>query len=204
MQIVVDWDGTATERDSLLLILEHFLPPALFATLESEVDAGLAARTMTHREVMEREWDAMTAPLNAIVAFVVERVRLRRGFAAFVARFDPLILSSSFYETIQPVLARDGVVARVRANHLIAIPGGGWQIDWESDAACDVCGEACKRASLPRGPFVYVGDGYSDRCAAPAAGRIFARDRLARYLDEQGVAYEPFDDFDQVANALTR
>ncbi|HEX3468032.1 MAG TPA: haloacid dehalogenase-like hydrolase [Candidatus Elarobacter sp.] len=203
MQIVVDWDGTATERDSLLLILEHFLPPALFATLESELDAALAARTMTHREVMELEWDAMMAPLDAIVAFVVERVRLRRGFASFFRAFDPLILSSSFYETIEPVLARDGVVARVRANHLVAVPGG-WRIDWQSDAECDVCGEACKRASLPQGPFVYVGDGYSDRCAALAAERVFARDRLARYLDEQGVAYEPFDDFDQIADALTR
>ena len=51
-------------------------------------------------------------------------------------------------------------------------------------------------------PFVYVGDGYSDRCAALAAERIFARDGLARHLDAQGVAYEPFDDLHDVAAAL--
>ncbi len=47
-----------------------------------------------------------------------------------------------------------------------------------------------------------MGDGYSDRCAALAADRVFARDGLARYLDALGVAYEPFTDFDALTAAL--
>ena len=50
--------------------------------------------------------------------------------------------------------------------------------------------------------FVYVGDGYSDRCVALAAARVFARDGLATYLEAQGVAFQPFDDFHDVARAL--
>ena len=61
-----------------------------------------------------------------------------------------------------------------------------------------MCGEPCKRASLGAEPFVYVGDGYSDRCAALAADRVFARDGLAAYLDEQGVAYEPFETLSEI------
>ena len=49
------------------------------------------------------------------------------------------------------------------------------------------------------GPFAYVGDGISDRCVSLAADRLFARDGLARWLDEQGVGYEPFDDLHDVA-----
>ena len=49
---------------------------------------------------------------------------------------------------------------------------------------------------------VYVGDGYSDRCAAEHADRVFARRGLARWLDERGVAYEPFEDFVQIARSL--
>ena len=109
MQVVVDWDGTVTERDSLVLVLRRFLAPGAFDALAAEVDAKLAARTMTHREVMEREFSMMTAPLDEVVAYLVEHVRLRSGFAEFVTRFDPLILSSSFRETIDPVLARHGV-----------------------------------------------------------------------------------------------
>jgi 2-hydroxy-3-keto-5-methylthiopentenyl-1-phosphate phosphatase len=66
-----------------------------------------------------------------------------------------------------------------------------------------VCGEPCKRADVADlGGFVYVGDGFSDRCVAEAASRVFARDGLARYLDEKGVPYEPFDDFYDVDRAL--
>ena len=45
-------------------------------------------------------------------------------------------------------------------------------------------------------------DGYSDRCAALRANRVFARDALARHLHELGVAYEPFEDFEDVATLL--
>jgi 2-hydroxy-3-keto-5-methylthiopentenyl-1-phosphate phosphatase len=201
LQIVIDWDGTVTECDTLMLTLRHFVAPAVLEPLESELDAGLANGTITHRDVMEQEFAMLTASLDDVVAFLLDRARVRAGFPEFVEQFDPLILSSSFHETIQPVLAREGVKPRLRANH--AEPrSSGWRIRWVSDSDCATCGEPCKRGSLPGGPFVYVGDGYSDRCAALAADRIFARDGLASYLDEQGVPYEPFVDFHELARAL--
>jgi 2-hydroxy-3-keto-5-methylthiopentenyl-1-phosphate phosphatase len=202
MQLVVDWDGTATECDTLVLTLRHFVEPALYERTEKELDAELDARTMTFHAVMERELAMLTAPLDDVVAFMLEHVRVRPGFAELVARFDPLIVSSGFHETIEPVLAREGVTARVRANRADPRPDG-WRIRWMSEADCAVCGEACKRAALPDGPFAYAGDGYSDRCAALAAERVFARDGLARYLDQRGVAYEAFTDFYEVAAALS-
>jgi 2-hydroxy-3-keto-5-methylthiopentenyl-1-phosphate phosphatase len=33
---------------------------------------------------------------------------------------------------------------------------------------------------------------------------VFARDRLAGYLDERGVAYEPYEDFHEVRNRLAQ
>jgi 2-hydroxy-3-keto-5-methylthiopentenyl-1-phosphate phosphatase len=68
---------------------------------------------------------------------------------------------------------------------------------------CAECGNLCKRGSLPDDrPLAFVGDGYSDRCAALACDRVFARDSLAGYLDSQQVAYERFETFDDVADAL--
>ena len=55
---------------------------------------------------------------------------------------------------------------------------------------------------MPSSPVVYVGDGYSDRCVALAADHVFARDGLVDYLEEKGVAYEPFEDFVQLGSAL--
>jgi 2-hydroxy-3-keto-5-methylthiopentenyl-1-phosphate phosphatase len=198
VQLVLDWDGTVTVRDSLLMVVCEFGDPAM----EDELDAALADGRMTHREVMEAEFATVRAPLAEVVSFVVANAELRPGFRELVERFDPLILSSSFHETIEPVLARERVAARVKANRVDPSPAG-WRILWESDSECTVCGEPCKRASLPDGELVYVGDGYSDRCAALASDRVFARAGLADYLQAQGVAFEPFDTLLDVAAALT-
>jgi 2-hydroxy-3-keto-5-methylthiopentenyl-1-phosphate phosphatase len=198
VRLVVDWDGTVTVRDSLLMVIQAFGDP----TVEEELDAALEAGRMTHREVMEAEFATVRASLEDVVSYVVAHAEVRAGFRELVTAFDPLILSSSFHETIEPVLAREGVTAEVRANRVEPAPDG-WRIRWESDSQCEMCGEPCKRGSLPGGSVVYVGDGYSDRCAALAADRVFARAGLASYLDAAGVGYEPFETFFDVAAALS-
>ena len=188
-----------TVRDSLWMVLEEFGDPHVFAAAEK----GLG-ETMTLKDVIELEFSSVTAPLEEVVAWMVEHVRIRDGFRELAARHEPLILSSSFVETIQPLLRREGIELELLANSVEAHPDG-WKVRWRDDAICDHCSEACKRGGLPRADgatIVFVGDGYSDRCAALAADRVFARDGLARYLEESGVAYERFEDFHDVLRAL--
>jgi 2-hydroxy-3-keto-5-methylthiopentenyl-1-phosphate phosphatase len=150
---------------------------------------------------MDAEFATVSAPLADVVAYVVAHAELRQGFHGLVDRHQPLILSSSFHETIEPVLAREGVDTAVRANR-VEPRADGWRIRWESDSECDVCGQPCKRGGLPDGEVAYVGDGFSDRCAALAASRVFARDGLADYLQRERVAFERFDTLVDVATAL--
>jgi 2-hydroxy-3-keto-5-methylthiopentenyl-1-phosphate phosphatase len=164
----------------------------------AEDDLG---RKLTLHEVIELEFATVHAPLDEVVAWLLENARVRPGFAGLVERFRPLVVSSGFHELIEPVLAREGVEVELRANRLDA-RADGWRVLWRDETVCAVCGEPCKRASIANGPFVYVGDGYSDRCVALAAERVFARDGLATYLDEQGVAYEPFETLGEIAAQL--
>jgi 2-hydroxy-3-keto-5-methylthiopentenyl-1-phosphate phosphatase len=129
-------------------------------------------------------------------------VRVRAGFAELAEAHDPLIVSSGFRELIEPILEREGLELELVANEVDARPDG-WRARFRESESCAVCGQPCKRADLSsQDGFVYVGDGYSDRCVALAADRVFARDGLARYLDSRGVAYEGFEDFYDVARAL--
>ncbi|MDQ3821869.1 MAG: HAD-IB family phosphatase [Actinomycetota bacterium] len=197
LTIVLDWDGTVTERDSLNMVLERFGDPDVY----DEAERGLG-KGMTLREVMDFEFSGLRAPLDEVVDWMLANVRIRPGFREFAERHDPLILSSSFVETIEPLLEREGVRLDVVANTVDARPDG-WRIRWRDETVCDHCDESCKRAALPQGrPVVFVGDGYSDRCAALAADRVFARDGLARYLAERGVPFEPFVGFPELDSAL--
>jgi 2-hydroxy-3-keto-5-methylthiopentenyl-1-phosphate phosphatase len=193
-RLVLDWDGTVTAHDTLHVAIERFGDVDVFRRLENEY-----GRSLTIHEVIAVEMETITAPLEEVTSHLVEHVPVREGFRELVERHDPLIVSAGFVELIEPVLAREGVRARVLANRLDPTPEG-WRVIFRDETPCGVCGEACKRAAVfaDGEDVVFVGDGISDRCAALAAGRVFARDGLARWLEAQGVAYTPFDDLRDV------
>ncbi len=195
--LVLDWDGTVTERDTLHMAIERFGDLGVFNGLEEEL-----GRTLTLDEVIATEMATIRAPHDEVVAFLVDHVRVRPGFRELVAEHEPLVVSAGFHELIDPILRREGIEVRVVANRVAADPAG-WRATFPTGPICGVCGERCKRGSvagLTR--FAYVGDGVSDRCVSLAAERRFARRSLAVWLDERKVAYEPFDDLHDVGTAL--
>ena len=198
MRLVLDWDGTVTERDTLDLVLREFGDPEIYRQVEHEL-----GRELSLHEVIALEFETVTAPLPEVAAWLVEHVRVRPGFRELVTRRAPLVVSAGFHELIEPVLRREGVEVELVANRVEAGPGG-WTAVFHDTTPCPVCGEPCKRASLPAGePVVYAGDGYSDRCAALAADRVFATGALATYLERRGVAFEPLTDFHDLDARLT-
>jgi 2-hydroxy-3-keto-5-methylthiopentenyl-1-phosphate phosphatase len=202
--LVLDFDGTVTEIDLLDEIAGRFGDPAVYREVEDQLLSG----RITLRECIEREFAPVRTPLEEVVEWVLREVRVRPGLdelteLAAARGWRTLVVSSGFHELIEPVLAREGVELEVHANRLDPDPAG-WRVLWRDSRVCPVCGQPCKRASLPSGPVVYVGDGYSDRCAALASSRVFAVKGLARYLDDQGHPYERFGDLMDIARALER
>ncbi|HET9437126.1 MAG TPA: HAD-IB family phosphatase [Gaiellaceae bacterium] len=197
MRLVLDWDGTVTEVDSLHLVLLEFGDVGVYEAAEDSL-----GRELTLHEVIALEFETVRAPLGEVVEWVRENVRVRPGFTEIVELHRPFVVSSGFHELIEPVLEREGIDVDVRANRLDARRDG-WRALFRNDDPCPVCGQPCKRADVAGlGEFAYVGDGFSDRCVALAAERVFARDGLAAYLRREGVPFEPFDDFHDVARAL--
>ena len=77
MRLVLDWDGTVTERDTLDLVLERFGDAEIYERTELDLDAG----RMTLNDVIAEQFATVTVPLDDAVAYVLEHVRLRPGFA---------------------------------------------------------------------------------------------------------------------------
>jgi 2-hydroxy-3-keto-5-methylthiopentenyl-1-phosphate phosphatase len=197
VRLVVDWDGTVTEVDGLHLVLLEFGDERLYDAAESKL-----GRELTLNEVIALEFESVRAPLDEVVAWMRANVRVRAGFAELARTHDPLVVSSGFRELIEPILEREGLELELVANQVDAQPDG-WRARFRKAASCAVCGQTCKRADVGAlDGFVYVGDGYSDRCVALAASRVFARDGLATFLEGRGIAFERFEDFHDVARAL--
>jgi 2-hydroxy-3-keto-5-methylthiopentenyl-1-phosphate phosphatase len=204
--IVVDFDGTVTETDLLDTIASSFGDPAVY----QEVEDGLHEGRLTLREVITREFEPVRKPLDEVVRWELDNVRMRPGFRELVelARgrgWRVVVVSSGFHELIEPILEREGVDVELHANRVDPRPEG-WRVLWRYDDDCESCGESCKRSVVQQlggdGEIVYIGDGISDRCAAEASDLVFATRGLARYLTERGIPYQPFDDFHDVTARL--
>jgi 2-hydroxy-3-keto-5-methylthiopentenyl-1-phosphate phosphatase len=205
--IVVDFDGTITERDTLVQLVQAQAPD-VFEQVEADLDAG----RITLRECVRREFEAVRGEHDRIVADAVARARVRAGFAELVVAAQAagdrvVVVSSGFEAIIRPVLAGAGVPQLEVVAHEVRFAPGGSVVEFRHGQPCDVCDQECKRSVVAAlrcdADVVYIGDGYSDRCAALAADRVFARRELAQYLDGDGVGYEPFEDFVSVRAALS-
>jgi 2-hydroxy-3-keto-5-methylthiopentenyl-1-phosphate phosphatase len=205
--LVVDFDGTITEQDLLDTIAKTFGDEEVYR----EVDEGLDDDSLTLNEVIRREFEPVRAPLGEVRDWVLGNVRVRPGFRELVdlARkrdWRVVIVSSGFRELIEPVLDREGLGELEVLSNTVDPDPDGWKVQFRVSEPCEVCGQPCKRstaAALANGTeLVYVGDGYSDRCAAELADVVFARRGLASYLEERGVPFERFEDFHSVARSL--
>jgi len=204
--IVVDFDGTITERDTLDEMCRTYAPEE-WAAAENDLNR----RTMTLREVIAAEFAPVRGDHDTIVSETVERAHVRAGFAEFVRAAEAVgdrvvVVSSGFESVIRPILEREGLDDLEVIAHDVRFTPEGGVVDFRHGEPCPVCGEECKRSvvdAMRDGREVaYIGDGYSDRCAAQAADIRFARRTLAEHLDREGVAYTWFDDFGTVRDEL--
>lgn len=210
--LVCDFDGTITQRDTLHVIVERYGTPGVWDAIEPRLRAG----EMTLEQAMEEQFAGVKATPLEIQRLVAERTTLRAGFADLVEwagrrGIRLVVLSSGFRSVIDDVLARAGLTGLVVESHDAAFSPQGSRILWadRGGVSCELCGRRCKRHDLSRHrrdgePVIYVGDGVSDRCAAPAADLVFAREGLAEYLAELEVPFVPYEDFHDVRSELER
>ena len=79
MLIVVDFDGTITERDTLDQMVRRHAPD-----LYDQVEEDLHAGRISLRECIRREFEAIRGDHDQIVAQAVDAAQVRAGFAEFV------------------------------------------------------------------------------------------------------------------------
>ena len=189
--LALDWDGTCTVADSLVEAIHTFGDPGVWKRTFGSYEESLTAEVATIR-----------APAEEVSAWAADRIQLRPGLRRLLERYEVVIVSSGLPQLIRPVLAREGIEVDLRCNDAEPTPEG-WRVRFRNER-CPVCGDRCKRGSLPVGrPLVYAGDGISDRCAARAADRVFARGWLADDLAAEGVGFGRFETLDDIAAALS-
>jgi 2,3-diketo-5-methylthio-1-phosphopentane phosphatase len=207
--LVLDFDGTVTQKDVGDEICERFAPPAW-----REIDAAWVRNEISLPEAQRRMWRLARCGREEAIAYGrqigVERPGLDALLAGVGARGGEAWLASGGFDFyIEAIL--DGRLARFERKFFngARFVGGSVEVDFpHADLSCGRCavckGKVCDRARERGARVVFVGDGASDRCALGRADRLCAvrGSLLARACDERGVDYFAFDRLDEVLAAI--
>ena len=79
MRLVIDWDGTITERDTLHMTIERFGDLEVFREMEVRI-----GRELTLNEVIGIEMATISAPFSEVLAWLLDTVTVRSGLAELV------------------------------------------------------------------------------------------------------------------------
>jgi 2-hydroxy-3-keto-5-methylthiopentenyl-1-phosphate phosphatase len=206
IRVFTDFDGTISAKDVGASLFNHFSSKRNRGTVQLWVEQKISSR-----ECLWRECSYITASKQELLA-AVERIDIQQGFVEFVSflkRQDiPLhILSDGLDFYIEAFLARTGLEGiDIHANRAHFINGSLYPSFPYFVNGCGFCG-CCKgeriKALRQSGELtIFIGDGFSDRCALGAADIIFARGDLATLCREKSVGYLPFTDFHEVINHI--
>lgn len=201
--MLVDFDGTAAERDVQQAILDALADPVTWRAINGEWAAG----AITTAQRAHRQWELIAASEREVLA-VLEQLQLDPYFPAFVRlceeRGYPLtVVSDGFDFYIHPLLRRAGLAhLPVIANTLRYVDGKPRFRFLHQRSPDQYYGNdktyVIEQLRHPDSTIVFFGDGYSDRAAAHAADLLFAKDRLADYCREARVPFVPFTTFADV------
>jgi 2-hydroxy-3-keto-5-methylthiopentenyl-1-phosphate phosphatase len=210
---LVDFDGTITLHDTTDGLFERFADPSWH-----ELDAAWARGELSTAQQVERCY-AMVDASRAEIDDYLGSLAIDESFLPFVARCRqagwPIhVVSDGLDYHIAGILRRHGLDSLpVMSNHLhfegeerhFSFPRMciyQCKIGNRTEGICKQLAVVNTRASEPDRQIVFIGDGLSDRCAVGVADIVFAKGSLARYCEQQQIAYHAYETFDDVVRIL--
>ena len=207
--LVLDFDGTVTEKDVGDEVCDRFAPPEW-----RDIDAAWVRNEISLPEAQRRMWALARCDRAQALAWSREVGRLRPGLDALLAQVvrsggSSWLASGGFDFYIEAIL--DGHLPRFERAYFNATTfvDGRIEVGFPHEqlqcGRCAVCkGKVCEMARATGARVIFVGDGASDRCAIGKADVLCAVEGslLARACDERKVAYVPFARLDEVIDAL--
>lgn len=206
--IFTDFDGTLTDRDTIDLLVETYLG----ADYARTVHERLASGALTVRGALEEEFSRLRISPEEIQRTLAAGARvdtaLPRLWALARRRAIPLtVLSSGMDLLIAPLLAAAGcgdlpvICNRLRCERA----DGAWRlaIEFLDGSANGHDKAAVLRTAREAGRrVIYLGDGYTDIECAREADVLFAKRRLARHCEREGIPFIRLESVAQVADYL--
>lgn len=209
IQVFCDFDGTITNNDNIMSIMEKFAPPEA-----EEVKNKILSQELTIQEGVSQLFQLLPTNLqHEIIQFLIETAEIRTGFHEFIQFVNEnnisfYVISGGMDFFVYPLLK--GIIPKEQiycnetdfSAEFITV---NWPhpCDEHCQNHCGLCKSSLIRKLSDTNDFhIVIGDSITDLQAAKQADKVFARDFLITKCEENRIAYTPFETFHDVQAEL--
>ena len=204
--VFCDFDGTITQEDTFVSILERFSPEAAQRLLPK-----VFSRELTLIEGIQQTIGSIPSIYYPQIIEHIAHRPVRSGLSElldFLNNHDIpfVVISGGLIDIVRAVLAKQQLLDRVSAIYAGEVDATGEYLRVYSEVESDteLVAKAIAMSKYPGSEKIAIGDSVTDINMSLAADLVFARDRLIAYLDMEEKPYVQWSDFNDVHSCLAR
>ncbi|MGL5081448.1 MAG: HAD-IB family phosphatase [Microcoleaceae cyanobacterium] len=202
--VFCDFDGTITAEETFVGMLKRFAP---------EVSAEIMPLLYTHQMTLRQGVRAMLESIpSSCYPEVIEFARtksIRPGLAEFITFLEAqdvpfVVVSGGIRGMIETVLKE--LLHRIAGIYAVDIDTRGeyWQVHSNFEVGTELIAKVQVMEQYHADEKIAIGDSITDLNMALTTPLVFARDRLAKYLDESQKNYVLWTDFFDIKSYLAQ
>ncbi|BAY88137.1 MULTISPECIES: HAD-IB family phosphatase [unclassified Tolypothrix] len=202
--VFCDFDGTITVEETFVAVLKKFAPQ-----LSAKLLPEMYARRVTLRQGVRTILESIPSSRYSEILEFTQIQPIRKGFVELLDFLEfqgvPLVVvSGGLRGMVETVL--DKLVQRVHAIHAVDVETSGnfLKVNSQYERGTELIAKVEVMAKYPAYQKIAIGDSLTDLNMALEVNLVFARDRLAEYLDEHQKSYIPWNDFSQIRDYLVK
>jgi len=196
----IDFDSTITKVDTCAAMVEAFARDGW-----EQINKLWEEKKLSTEDCANMTFDLFEADIEDIRKLLLT-IDIDEHFKEFLELckekdYKVYILSDGYDFCIKTILDRYNIDVPYYSNKLLY--NGNFKIECVyKNSSCGNCG-TCKTSLMdklkePGDQVVYIGDGYSDTCAAKNAHIVFAKGSLLKYCMEKGINAIPYNNFSDI------
>ncbi|MBS4031171.1 MAG: MtnX-like HAD-IB family phosphatase [Clostridiales bacterium] len=202
VEVLCDFDGTITNDDIGFNIIKTFAGQGWH-----EIEDAYQRGEKGSREALAEIFALTTVSEETLRRFIEENFFVDPSFPAFLTlcrreKIAVTVLSDGFDFYIDLIFNKFKVDVPYYANRLKVVDCSLHANFPHASSQCGSCGtcklDYAKQVKKNGAQIIYIGDGYSDRCVSGVADVVFAKGILAKYCQQQGTPFHPFENFNDI------
>ncbi len=202
--IACDFDGTVTKKDSLYSFFEDYAPKKWL-----EIEQMWKSGKIGSKTCLTEEFNLFNNLNEDFINSYIETIELDPYFKDFqeflkCKNLDFIIVSDGIDYFIKKILKKENIKDIKIISNQANLVDGKIKVSFPNISNnCKNNAGTCKCKAIEDlrknyKKIFYIGDGFSDFCAAKNADYIFAKNDLAKYLKENNIDFISYSNFKEV------